>query len=501
MSKLYRKTLLLLLTVLMSAAIFPLASCSRIEHPGIEPSNTANGVSVAAQEVTDESKSEDGTEPPESEVPGESTNAPTDLPTEAATEPTDSAQTDAPTEPAQTDEPTEAPTDEPTEEPTEEPTATPVPEPTAALTATPKPTAAPTATPKPTAAPTATPKPTAAPTATPKPTAEPTPTPVPTGNSLSERFRDIVLPINVRYDYFAIPEEILGLMTPGDREMYRRVAVAFFSGDNYVDIPSGMGSFPNLWRVIDMYFPVFFIDVTDTTIQTSGSRITWQYTTSNYEQHLQQIRRFENRVDFLLSPVVQSDTTIMKVLSLFKDFTSRLIYNDSHVIPGDKTSPHVYRHSVTAMMDNIGVCYGFARGYNFLLCQLGIDSLTVHGLRRGDNAVHEWTVFKWNNEWRYADPSWCRGGKKLTFFGFTIRSREADGYPEADVSVLEGKSLRASQYFDVSGEFFKPLYSGEIAYNVHYVNYRLNRSTGKIEFINASNQITKTFNTANGSVQ
>ena len=66
--------------------------------------------------------------------------------------------------------------------------------------------------------------------------------------------------------------------------------------------------------------------------------------------------------------------------------------------------------------------------------------------------------------------------------------------------MLEGKSIRASSYFNVTGDFFKPLYAGQIAYNVNYVDYRFNHSAGTIEFLDANNNVTNTFDTQSGQV-
>lgn len=309
----------------------------------------------------------------------------------------------------------------------------------------------------------------------------PTPTPEPTPEPLAPAFRDIELPIEVKYDYFAIPEEVLALMTEGDRELYRRVALAFFNYENTVEIPEGMEDHPNLWRVIDMYFPLFFADVSDESIAEDGGVIRWEYK-STAEAHEKTIADFESRIDELLCEVVESDSFIMQVLTVYKTFTSSIEYDGTNINGeeqhGPSDIPYIYRHAVNAIMDKKGVCWCFARAYNFLLCQIGAQSLTVHGLRKGDSAIHEWTVFKYKDEWRYADPTWDIGGNSLYFFGFTIKTREHDGYPEKDVSVLEGKTYRASEYFDVSGKFFSALYNGYCSGN----RYELDHENGLIVF-------------------
>ncbi len=328
------------------------------------------------------------------------------------------------------------------------------------------------------------PLPTAAFTASPteEATAEPTPAvtdaPAPEPAELEAAFRDIKLPADVKHDYFAIPGELLALMTEGDREMYRRVALAYFSGESEAEIPQGIGEFPNLWRVVDMYFPLFFEDVDDESIAVKHGRIVWEYKGSAKE-HEKTIRDFEARVDELLAPVRESDSFIMQVLTLYQHFTSGIVYNGIGLDGVDRNEPpYLYDHAADAIMRNTGVCWCFARAYNFLLCQIGAKSLTVHGLRRGDGAIHEWTVFRFKDKWRYADPTWDLGGNALNFFGFTCVTREMDGYPEQDVSVLEGHSLRASKYFEVTDTFYKSLYTGMCSGEW----YELDHENGQIVF-------------------
>ena len=77
----------------------------------------------------------------------------------------------------------------------------------------------------------------------------------PTSRPISDGpFAGAVLPGGVRLNYFAIPQKILDLMTDGDIEMYKRVVTAYFAGETSAEIPEGKGDYPNLWRLVDMYF-------------------------------------------------------------------------------------------------------------------------------------------------------------------------------------------------------------------------------------------------------
>lgn len=296
-------------------------------------------------------------------------------------------------------------------------------------------------------------------------TDEPAVTEVPVTESPTSRpisdgpFAGAVLPGGVRLNYFAIPQKILDLMTDGDIEMYKRVVTAYFAGETSAEIPEGKGDYPNLWRLVDMYCPVFFADVDDTTVTESKTEIAWSYNTDRGMTHDEVIEAFENTVLGLLENVDMNDPLIVRVLSLYHAYTFTIEYCGDTVIPKDDSSPYVYRHSVNAILDHTGVCWCFGRSFNFLLCQSGVESATVHGLRSGDRAIHEWTVFFDGEKWRYCDPTWDIGGGTLSYFGFTAVFREFQGYPEADVTVLEGRAHPASEVFGVNDTFFRPLYT------------------------------------------
>ena len=329
------------------------------------------------------------------------------------------------------------------------------------------------------------PAPTEASEPTAEPTAKPTPEPAPTKQPPLTRqpreddvFKDVRNIEGVHYDYFAIPDIILGLMSKADIELYKRVVLAYFAGEERVEVGKEYSEHPDLWRVIDMYCPVFFLDVDDTTIKETEDEITWEY--ADKAAHASNIEMFEERIDDLLACVPDGAEPIMRLLAMYKEYTRMIEYDGSLTVEDDESSPYVYRHSINALMNGVGVCWCFARGFNFLICQLGFESATVHGLRGGDNAIHEWVVFRDGGEWRYCDPTWDIYGT-LTYFGFTIRVREHYNFAERRVSVLEGSSRRASDYFPVNDKFFSPLYTNICSGD----DYRLDFDTNEIIFSNS----------------
>ncbi len=338
-------------------------------------------------------------------------------------------------------------------------------------------------------------------TAAPDASAEPDPTkqpPLTRPPRTVDAFSDLPELEGVRYDYFAIPDIILKLMSKADIELYKRVVLAYFAGEESVPVEPGEEDHPDLWRVIDMYCPVFFLDVDDTTITETPTEIAWKY--GDKAAHASNIAMFEERIDDLLSCVPDEGLPIMRLLAMYKEYTRQIEYDGALTVEDDESSPYVYRHSVNALMDCVGVCWCFARGFNFLICQLGFESATVHGLRGGDDAIHEWVVFRDGTEWRYCDPTWDIYGT-LTYFGFTIRVREHYNYAENRVYVLEGTRLRASRYFPVNDTFYSPLYTNICSGD----DYRLEPETDEIVFMRSLGlggmQDTISFNVLTGEVK
>ncbi|MBR6006480.1 MAG: hypothetical protein IK064_02515, partial [Clostridia bacterium] len=296
---------------------------------------------------------------------------------------------------------------------------------------------------------------TAEPTAAP---AGPTPEPERTASAL---FGDVVLPAYVRLNYFAIPDGILALMSFDEIEIYKRLVIAYFAGETEIMIPEGTDEYPNLWRVVDMYFPLFYMDISDLNVTETDGKISWTYTDTG-KSHEDNIRAFEDKALSYLSSVVESDTVIMKILTVYRDFTACLNYDDTHL----DTNPNIYlyRHGVDAIMLGKGVCWCYARGFNFLIAQVGAETLTVHGKRTTDQATHEWVVFKHHDKWYYCDPTWDMGTAdwhSLNYFGFTVTIRNHDRFPDETVFVLKGSKYRASEYFPATDRFFQPLYTGQ----------------------------------------
>lgn len=242
---------------------------------------------------------------------------------------------------------------------------------------------------------------TAAPTGTPNPVEMPTATPDP-----RPHFAEVKLPFEPTLNYFAAPEAVLEVLTENELQGYPAVVAAYMNYETGVDLLGSKDDYPNLLRLIDMYFPVFFADIYDTTVRFSEGenrcRLEWSYFSSSREEHNTLFHRFENRVAELLKPSEGAKSRIMQAVAVYQKLTTETEYDFNEETVGGESVP-VMRHCYDAVTEGLGVCWCFGRSYCFLLCQLGFEALTVHGIAK-DLGLHEWTLFKYNDEWYYADP-------------------------------------------------------------------------------------------------
>lgn len=91
---------------------------------------------------------------------------------------------------------------------------------------------------------------TAAPTGTPNPAEMPTATPDP-----RPHFAEVNLPFEPTLNYFAAPEAVLEVLTENELQGYPAVVAAYMNYETGVDLPGSKDDYPNLLRLIDMYFP------------------------------------------------------------------------------------------------------------------------------------------------------------------------------------------------------------------------------------------------------
>ena len=93
----------------------------------------------------------------------------------------------------------------------------------------------------------------------------------------------------------------------------------------------------------------------------------------------------------------ESMTDIQKVKALHDWVCANTVYgNDKDQYLGDHVDSSVF-------MDGVAVCEGYAKTYNLLLNEAGIETCFVH------NRAHAWNVVKINGEWFHIDTTWDDG--------------------------------------------------------------------------------------------
>lgn len=173
---------------------------------------------------------------------------------------------------------------------------------------------------------------------------------------------------------------------------------------------------------------------------------------------------------------------------MYQKLTTETEYDFNEETVGGESVP-VMPHCYDAVTEGLGVCWCFGRSYCFLLCQLGFEALTVHGIAK-DLGLHEWTLFKYNDEWYYADPDMGHRRSSLLYYGFTADRRELNGYMKNAVYYMEGENHLAADKFDVSALTFSAFFTGvcygdsyELDYEGNAVVFHVDNGTEGEELI------------------
>lgn len=285
-------------------------------------------------------------------------------------------------------------------------------------------------------------------------------------------------PIHNGINYFAIPEAIMDMLSESDLEAYTKIVNAYFSYQTSIRIESTQ-PLQSLWNLVELCFPLFYADVEQDSIIVDGQTISWSYTTSGIASHDALISAFEQEVLRYLGYIDEDDSIIMKALVLYKEFTACIQYDhqtSNYLYENGKKPDTLNDHAVDSIIGRTGICWCFARGYAFLLNQIGMEAFTVCADNRTEH--HEWTIFKLDDKWYYADPTWDLGGKSLSFFGFTSRARSEYDYTYENSKYFAGADYSIDGVFDISDQRFMRIYRG--VYFGEY--YELDREANNIVF-------------------
>ena len=98
-------------------------------------------------------------------------------------------------------------------------------------------------------------------------------------------------------------------------------------------------------------------------------------------------------------------------------------WDDSHIetpYPSDLESWDCFHLESSVLMNGVGVCEGFAKGYNLLLTKAGITAEIVL------NDIHAWNVIKIDSRWYNIDSYWDDKGSYSGYNWFMLSDNEAE---------------------------------------------------------------------------
>ena len=144
---------------------------------------------------------------------------------------------------------------------------------------------------------------------------------------------------------------------------------------------------------------------------------------------------------------------------------------------------------LSVLLDNQSVCAGYARCYQYLLNQVGIDAAYVGGISEEDADVgHAWVMIHYNNDYYYSDPTWGdiedEDVKHSCKAYFMMNSEQMLKHYSPD-SFYE-KTMGDYNYFDSIGCYMRE-YDRDIVSNA--VKYSLNQGNHTVEIQCASQTV------------
>ena len=102
-------------------------------------------------------------------------------------------------------------------------------------------------------------------------------------------------------------------------------------------------------------------------------------------------------------------------------------YGNKNYPQGLENRPE-YHNELSVLFNGVGVCEGWAKGYNLLLRKAGITSEIVGGINTSGGENHAWNVVKMDEVWFNIDAYWDDNGSKSKRSLFLVSSQELKDY-------------------------------------------------------------------------
>lgn len=299
----------------------------------------------------------------------------------------------------------------------------------------------------PTPSPTATASPTASPSPTPRPTLSPTPSPTPTPG-----------PYVYTFDPYALPEQYIRVYGEEFEAVYRAFVDAYLGFETAIVCPTRELAWA-LWDSLRTICLPFFCDGVIPDVEKFYDPETllfsWTYSSHSKAEHDAKLALFAQTVSSYLTPDSRvDDPDWLRAMIIYRNFSSAVVYDETALDENRDVSP--YR----ALMNQVGICQGFAGAYAYLLRQAGIEAIECGGLTYDASTAHDWVLVKLDGQWFYMDPTFENSdtfGLGLYYFGMTAAEREAAGGYDPELFNIGSLNQIWGPSLDVSDERFAPL--------------------------------------------
>lgn len=205
-------------------------------------------------------------------------------------------------------------------------------------------------------------------------------------------------------------------------------------------------------RLISLY--LFYTDgeTTDTIDDNSG-----EFTKmADRDKISQQITQFNAKAEEFIKTVPTNVSAVEKE-KLIHDFVLKNITYDNDAVSSSPNRENYLRawDAYGALCKNKAVCEGYARLFQYLCYQVGINTTYVQGTSQG--VGHAWNIIKLDNDWYHIDTTWDDGSTDgnaiYSWFNLTEAQIKADHTITSDniyVPKAEGSKYSLKNTFAMS---------------------------------------------------
>jgi len=243
---------------------------------------------------------------------------------------------------------------------------------------------------------------------------------------------------NFQLNHYALPQVYLDVIPQDVIKDYYRIVDAFLNFETSAPLENTHPQGHLLIQTLLMeYCPLFFTNniTEDGQVLMGRNRATgcfeWTYIDPNKENHEQRIEEFRLTVAEHMYRIKDMISLESKIIFLYRFYAIELTYdwemfeNENGLLRNPLTDG-----AYNAIINHTGVCTSFAQGYDYLLLQLGVDAVMINGNGESEEyGPHAWSMFQYDGNWYFADPTQDAHDGGLWYFGMTVDQREMYHYP------------------------------------------------------------------------